>query len=182
MADTTTNEIKIEKPGTIKGEDDAERLEKEPKKAVSDDSESKEASPGQQVEPQPKDETVDVEMKMNTSEDEEPMTELPRITNAVNGDLNGDLKASIGKPKSKPKPKAKLSSIIQKLIDSVPARLEQMSKTSAVIASTTTSSERIGGGLSHALTHKVSFTWHNLHKLRFQMLIMYCNIFIMLKL
>nr|AAA28607.1 hairless protein [Drosophila melanogaster] len=156
VADTTTNEIKIEKPDTIKGEDDAERLEKEPKKAVSDDSESKEASPGQQVEPQPKDETVDVEMKMNTSEDEEPMTELPRITNAVNGDLNGDLKASIGKPKSKPKPKAKLSSIIQKLIDSVPARLEQMSKTSAVIASTTTSSDRIGGGLSHALTHKVS--------------------------
>ncbi|XP_039492638.1 protein hairless [Drosophila santomea] len=150
-ADTSTNEIKIENPEMIKGQDDAERLENEPKTAVSDDSESKTASPAQQVDTKPNDETVE---KMNTSEDEEAMTELPRITNAVNGDLNGDLTANIKKPKSKPK--AKLSSIIQKLIDGVPARLEQMSKTSAVIASTTTSVERIGGGLSHALTHKVS--------------------------
>ncbi|XP_023172574.1 protein hairless isoform X1 [Drosophila hydei] len=69
----------------------------------------------------------------------------------------------------KQKPRAKLNSIIQKLIDGVPARLEQLSKTPAVAAATASavastadriSSNSSGGGaigsLSHSLAHKVS--------------------------
>ncbi|XP_030238140.1 protein hairless isoform X2 [Drosophila navojoa] len=69
----------------------------------------------------------------------------------------------------KQKPRAKLNSIIQKLIDGVPARLEQLSKTPATGAATAStvvstadriSSNSSGGGaigsLSHSLAHKVS--------------------------
>jgi len=106
------------------------------------------------VNAQPKEETVE---KMNTSEDEEAMTAPLRSANPVNGEINGDLKTRTGKPK--PKPRAKLSSIIQKLIDGVPARLEQLSKAPAVSATSTASAERGGaiGSLGHSLTHKVSF-------------------------
>ncbi|XP_030573607.1 protein hairless [Drosophila novamexicana] len=68
----------------------------------------------------------------------------------------------------KQKPRAKLNSIIQKLIDGVPARLEQLSKTPATAATASamastaerSSSNSSGGGaigsLSHSLAHKVS--------------------------
>lgn len=67
----------------------------------------------------------------------------------------------------KQKPRAKLNSIIQKLIDGVPARLEQLSKTPATAATASamastaerSSSNSSGGGaigsLSHSLAHKV---------------------------
>uniref|UniRef100_A0A6P4ER76 Protein hairless n=1 Tax=Drosophila rhopaloa TaxID=1041015 RepID=A0A6P4ER76_DRORH len=153
QSENSANEIKTEKSETIKREEDAEG----PEKAVNDDSESKEAASALKVDVQPKDETVE---KMNTSEDEEAVTApLTVSTIPVNGDLNGELIARVGKPK--PIQRAKLSSIIQKLIDGVPARLEQMSKTPVATATTTTASaERSGGGvigsLGHSLTHKVS--------------------------
>jgi len=73
----------------------------------------------------------------------------------------------------KQKPRAKLNSIIQKLIDGVPARLEQLSKTPAAMANATTSTTTMGstatersssgggaiGSLSHSLAHKVGKLW-----------------------
>lgn len=137
--------------------------------------------------------TSEDEDAMSVTVDDANQSTTATTTNSglVNGnanELNGDSKTSISKcetPTSdevntrststttattteirlkKHKPRAKLNSIIQKLIDGVPARLEQLSKipaaptvTAAAAAVERNSSSGGGaiGSLSHSLAHKV---------------------------
>lgn len=156
-ADASANEIKTEESESIKAEEEDGTLPvKDVQPEVKEKAESEAVSP--KAEPEAKDETVE---KMNTSEDDE----VTAGAKPANGDLNGDLKPKLGRKNMAPKPKAraKLSSIIQKLIDGVPARLEQMSKTPMTTAGATgtAAAERSGGGgagasLNHSLLHKVT--------------------------
>lgn len=153
--EASANEIKTEESESIKAEKEGPLPVKEVKEEVQEKAESEAVPPT--AEPA-KDETVE---KMNTSEDDE----VTAGAKPLNGDLNGDIKAKHGKAHlanlaPKPRARAKLSGIIQKLIDGVPARLEQMSKTpmTPAPATATGAADRSGGGtsLNHSLPHKVT--------------------------